>query len=367
MYTLRYVAENNIALSSFIIIIHAFSIGCSTDTNDIATVTAPSLIMSLENLVDDEIVPDRLLLSVRTEKVAQIGVDSSYYLINVGGLDVIDSVLVVYDYGDKKVKTFSFDGSNIATYGHGIGEAPGEMGNPVSANIVNNEVYILDSYNNRINIFNKNGHYIDRVSISEYASDEYYNSISSMSFNGIDSSFILFNRSVNNNYLKYSHNTIVDIGPTYSEMNRNDIFIIPGVLRGNHEYIVYVPFYFPIITKINLHDDGEWESWYTPDKINENYTYPVVPEFNNVFIPPQKWLINSSNIVVEEHKLIIRNKLASVDGEMLFDFYNLVDNKYEHSITVPMVNDVNGIATSKYIITEQDTLVTIHSYEVEVK
>jgi len=72
------------------------------------------------------------------------------------GIAVTNDEVFVSDARNARIQVFDFDGNFKREFGS-RGDAPGQLGRPMNLSIVGNEIYVADYWNDRIQVFTLNG------------------------------------------------------------------------------------------------------------------------------------------------------------------------------------------------------------------
>lgn len=105
---------------------------------------------------------ERTWVEAEVEAITSMSEGEAYTLFNPVGVAASDGdFLSVYDRGNMTLKTFTFDGEYLATYGKGRGRGPGQMMVLADAGVWEDSlVYLVDPRQRRVSFFERDGDFV---------------------------------------------------------------------------------------------------------------------------------------------------------------------------------------------------------------
>lgn len=155
---------------------------------------------------------------------------------NPTGICCRDNDILVTDGKSDSIYSIDLDGELLGTFGK-TGNGPGEFINPAAITIYQNNIYVLDRGNNRIQILNQDLEYVGEVALKDTskADPHYEPNMVAVNEKGIYvSGYSLENPMID----VYSNDSVSEIGKNFAgslHTYNNEVYAIPAMVRTYSE------------------------------------------------------------------------------------------------------------------------------------
>ncbi len=254
-------------------------------------------------------------------EIASLSHRKRYTLYNPSAIKAGDNgMLYVFDFGDYKVKSFSYEGEHLATYGLGRGRGPGQFMMMTDVGVRNDSlVYIADPRQRRVSFFSMNG---DFIRTEEYDPPPYKLVRDESGDTYLTPPTILPNAPFMK-ILSPGDEATISTPPSHVE----DKILLDGALQAAGEKAVFVPRYLPVILTYSS-EDTSGIAYPTPD-----YGLDLPRPRGGGRMAPANHL--NGNPTISGGVLSVQ-KPVKEDGGIAFDLYDAETMKYMHSLRLPI-------------------------------
>lgn len=248
----KYGTKSRHVLATAIVLIAIFATGCSSGKNedDLSSLIEDSrndLLPVLDMNTEESIEYDKALLEEPSNQFELSIFNAEDNSVVPGGAVCFNDNIIVTDKAGDRLVVIDWNNNVIKMIG-GTGNAPGEFINPTGIAQYDNSIYVIDSGNQRVQIFDKLLNYVEEISVlsDENASDTYEN----IAIANDGSIYLCGNSLINRHIDKWSDGKCSHIGKNfygslYSKdgqvysVNRGNICVDPkteaiSVMRGSN-------------------------------------------------------------------------------------------------------------------------------------
>ena len=296
--------------------------------------------------VQEQKATERIWADVSFTLLHELPKEPDVFLLNTQGIEVdADGHVFVNDWGDMTVKRFNAHGEYVATYGSGIGRAPGEFESIFDTGTMGDSVvYVLDLSAQRMTLFASGGAFVRTMEAPHRA-------VELVETPGGRSYYLFTTRGASVFETSLGSETL-GFGNTLLEGQRyNDLIVLSGFITTYGENMVYLPMYFPAIMQYNQNGELVYART-TPD-----FGHTSPPRFT----PPQPYARFEAEIIqmfpVADGDRI--NVYSRADT-MAIDVYDAPTGDYLHPIAVPFGT---SIMRENRIYDRRDSTIAVYGVE----
>ena len=323
--------------------------------------------LELEEIISDQVIQipeDRIWLSTNLKSIV-LDPDISDSLLRPITIKNYDDTLYVSDYGDMKIKRFTYKGDYIDSFGEMIGRGPEDFTQIMDFTVSGNKLYALDLQTMMIKVFDKNS----KKSITSIPTK--YRAMRVTSANGFQivnslSDYDLFNIYNNQDSL------ILSFGELVEDQMMNPLSLTGEIIPSNQDSIfIFVPNFASYIFYYGL-DGILKKSIQTIDRIpfpgteksadgngNPRFSAPNSTQRTQAIARSQEYLFiqisrqgtknNQGKIVMQPYSFI--------------DIYTIYGDKYIASFKLPYFTDDIAI-NNHYLYSISQETGKIEAYEL---
>ena len=255
-----------------------------------------------------------------------------------------DGHIFISDWGDMTVKRFGNDGEHVATYGTGIGTAPGELMSIVDMGMIDDSLFfVVDSQSARLSVFDSNGTYIDSLS----GSTDSFRHV----FTNSGRSYSI-SRRPNPFKTSFGQESTSFGQALLSGQKWNHFMLLDGHIVAYNETMIYVPFYYPVIVQYNSAGDIIYART-TPD-----YGHTRPPKTTS----PRPGFTGLDAEFLHALPVVEGNQISMVSriDTTAIDVYDAPTGDYQYSIALP---PWLSLMRKDRIYSKRDTTVEVYAIE----